>query len=680
MQSNIPRAAIHVGKDKKSFSAQVGNEAERRGWDENVYRLKHADKEKNNHYNFSRKNLNFEIVKDGKIVPLGSNPIPLHERIQMRLDELGFQPYMDARHPDQVSKNSTNCTVGMIFSGDHDVLNKLAYGDQKIDTSDPYADCSHIVLQQGIIRWAKDTYDFACRKWGEENVISFAVHCDETSIHAHVQTIPVEKVKKRGRIGSQYVHNDNPDIVLSTKEWRALPKEERANYTKQTASKAFVERISYAKVWGETRKAKSEYLSQLHTDYHNEVGCKYGLARGIPYNELSEEEKRGRKHKNKVVLEAERQAKAALDKVEKYAVLATIDRRELAFPLLNVKYSVQEAMNTVEKELSIPIPAIIGQKAWREKRSANINAAIKSLVNAINEARDKQNEGVRTSVNKTYTYYMQNLNRLINENKSLEAENDTLKEENAIVKERISQLDENAVRRVAAEKDKVIGTLKGQLSTTRTELTNIGNDYNALLSKYRYLVLQWNEMKQQPEIIEAMLRVEKRKQEEAAIKREEQAKQSRHQSIIDRFIDEGHDALRNFSKTGRMDFNEQEANSIYYGIMATASKHNLPIDSAKRVETATDKFLAGMAWDNCGNFRRECVTSWTKLFATKDVVYTEPLYQNFLAFVDHMSCSADTYVSLGGSNGCADQLTNWNGTQKIGLGTPTKRKVYGLSQ
>lgn len=680
MQSNIPRAAIHVGKDKKSFSAQVGNEAERRGWDENVYRLKNADKEKNNHYNFSRKKHNFEIVKGGKIVPLGSHPIPLHERVQMRLDELGFKPYMDAKHPDQASKNSPNCTVGMIFSGDHDVLNKLAYGDQKIDTSDPNADCSHIVLQQGIIRWAKDTYDFACRKCGEENVISFAVHCDETSIHAHVQTIPVEKVKKRGRIGSQYVHNDNPDIVLSTKEWRALPKEERANYTKQTASKAFVERISYAKVWGETRKAKSEYLSQLHTDYHNEVGCKYGLARGIPYNELSEEEKRGRKHKNKVVLEAERQAKAALDKVEKYAVLATIDRRELAFPLLNVKYSVQEAMNTVEKELSIPIPAIIGQKAWREKRSANINAAIKSLVNAINEARDKQNEGVRTSVNKTYTYYMQNLNRLINENKSLEAENDTLKEENAIVKERISQLDENAVRRVAAEKDKVIGTLKGQLSTTRTELTNIGNDYNALLSKYRYLVLQWNEMKQQPEIIEAMLRVEKRKQEEAAIKREEQAKQSRHQSIIDRFIDEGHDTLRNFSKTGRMDFNEQEANSIYYGIMATASKHNLPIDSAKRVETATDKFLAGMAWDNCGNFRRECVTSWTKLFATKDVVYTEPLYQNFLAFVDHMSCSADTYVSLGGSNGCADQLTNWNGTQKIGLGTPTKRKVYGLSQ
>ena len=248
MQSNIPRAAIHVGKDKKSLSAQVGNEAERRGWDENVYRLKNADKDKNNHYNFSRKSLNFEIIKDGKVAPLGSNPIPLHERVQMRLDELGFKPYMDARHPDQVSKNSPNCTVGMIFSGDHDVLYNLAFGNQKLDTSDPNADHSHVILQQGIIQWAKDTYDFACRKWGEENIVSFAVHCDETSIHAHVQTIPVENVKRRGRIGNQYINKDNPSLVLSTKEWKALPKEERANYTKQTASKAFVERVSYAKV------------------------------------------------------------------------------------------------------------------------------------------------------------------------------------------------------------------------------------------------------------------------------------------------------------------------------------------------------------------------------------------------------------------------------------------------
>ena len=680
MQSKIPRAAIHVGKDKKSFSAQVGNEAERRGWDENVYRLKNADKEKNNHYNFSRKNLNFEIVKDGKIVPLGSNPIPLHERIQMRLDELGFKPYMDARHPDQVSKNSPNCTVGMIFSGDHDVLYNLAFGNQRIDTANPDADHSHIVLQQGIYKWAKDTYDFACRKWGEENIISFAVHCDETSIHAHVQTIPVEKVKKRGRIGSKYVNKNNPDIVLSTKEWRALPKEERDNYTKQTASKDYVECVSYAKVWGETRKAKSEYLSQLHTDYHNEVGCKYGLARGIPYNELSEEEKRGRRHKNKVILEAERQAKAALDKVEKYAVLATIDKQELTFPLLNIKTPVQEAMDAVKKELAIPIPALIGQKTWREERTTNINDAIKALVVAINAERDKQNNGIRASVNKTYTYYMQQLNKLIIENKALQKGNDTLKAENTEVKQRISQLDENAVRRVTVQKDAVIESLNTQLASKNEDITRLKTDYNTLWEKYKILVIQWNDLTKQPEIIEAVKRVEERKEQEAEAKREEQARQDRFQDILDRFISEGHEQLKAFSQSSRIDFDEKEAKAIYYGIMATATKSNITIRSPQGSKFAVERFLASMDWNGCGNYRRECVAHWTKIFATDEVVYNEPIIQNFLSFIDHMSCSADTYVSLGGSNGCADQLTNWDGTQKLGLGAPAKKKSQGLSR
>ena len=680
MQSNIPRAAIHVGKDKKSFSAQVGNEAERRGWDENVYRLKNADKEKNNHYNFSRKNLNFEIVKDGKIVPLGSNPIPLHERIQMRLDELGFKPYMDARHPDQVSKNSPNCTVGMIFSGDHDMLYNLAFGNQRIDTANPDADHSHIVLQQGIYKWAKDTYDFACCKWGEDNIISFAVHCDETSIHAHVQTIPVEKVKKRGRIGSKYVNKNNPDIVLSTKEWRALPKEERDNYTKQTASKDYVECVSYAEVWGETRKAKSEYLSQLHTDYHNEVGCKYGLARGIPYNELSEEEKRGRRHKNKVVLEAERQAKAALDKVEKYAVLATIDKQELTFPLLNIKTPVQEAMDAVKQELAIPIPALIGQKTWREERTTNINDAIKALVTAINVERDKQNYGIRASVNKTYTYYMQQLNKLIIENKALQNENDTLKAENTEVKQRISQLDENAVRRVTAQKDAVIESLNTHLVSKNEEITRLKTDYNTLWEKYKILVIQWNDLTKQPEIIEAVKRVEERKEQEAEAKHEEQARQDRYQGVLDRFISEGHEQLKAFSQSSRIDFEEKEAKAIYYGIMATATKSNITLCSPQGAKFAVERFLASMDWNGCGNYRRECVAHWTKLFATDEVVYTEPIIQNFLSFIDYMSCSADTYVSFGGSNGCTDQLTNWDGTQKLGLGAPPKKKSQGLSR
>ena len=676
MERNIPRAAIHVGTDKKSFSSQVGNEAERRGWDEKRYQLKNADIDKNNHYNYSRKRLNFEIVKGGKIVPLGSQSVPLHERLQHRLDELGFKPYMDAKRPDQVSRNSPNCTVGIIFSGDHDVLNRLAFGEQKLNTSDPNDDHSKVVLQKGIYDWALDTYRFACEKWGEDNVIGFDVHCDETSIHAHVQTVPVEQVRKRGRIGSKYIHKDNPEKVLSTKEWRALPKEERDNYTKSEAAKGVVERVSYAKVWGERAKDKSQYLSQLHTDYYNKVGHKYGLARGFSYDELSEEEKRGRKHKNKVVLEAERQAKAALDKVEKYAVLATIDKKELTIPLLNIKAPVQEAMNAVKKELAIPIPTIIGQKAWREERTTNINDAIKALVAAINAERDKQNEDVRKSVNKTYTYYMQNLNKQIEENKSLRAENDALKTENNKVKQRISQLDEKAVERVTT-----------QLVYVKEELASAKSYNTTLMEMYNDLKARWNAIWQEPEMTDAWRRVEARKEEdakekarqEAEAKRESMARQNRYIGVLDKFIHDGHEALSSFAKTDRVNFNKNESAFIYYGIMASAVKQNIGLDSKASIESATKRFLSDMSWHGFTDFKQECVTSWTKLFATNEVQFTDKAIDNFLAFVDYMSCSADTYVSLGGSNGCADQLTNWDGTQKVGLGSILQKKGKRIS-
>lgn len=68
-----------------------------------------------------------------------------------------------------------------------------------------------------------------------------------------------------------------------------------------------------------------------------------------------------------------------------------------------------------------------------------------------------------------------------------------------------------------------------------------------------------------------------------------------------------------------------------------------------------------------------------KLFATDEVQLTDNAIDIFHAFVGYMSCSADTYVSLGGSNGCADQLTNWDGIQKLGFGTPPKKESQGLS-
>ena len=166
----------------------------------------------------------------------------------------------------------------------------------------------------------------------------------------------------------------------------------------------------------------------------------------------------------------------------------------------------------------------------------------------------------------------------------------------------------------------------------------------------------------------------------AEAERERQARQSRYIGVLDKFINEGHGALSSFAKTGRINFEEKEAASIYYGIMASAAKNIIGLGTRKDIEAATNKFLSGMSWKGFTDFQQECVTNWTKLFATNEVQFTDNAIDNFLAFVDHMSCSADTYVSLGGSNGCADQLTNWDGTQKVGLGSVLQKKEKGLGR
>ncbi len=106
-------------------------------------------------------------------------------------------------------------------------------------------------------------------------------------------------------------------------------------------------------------------------------------------------------------------------------------------------------------------------------------------------------------------------------------------------------------------------------------------------------------------------------------------------------------------------------------------KNIIDLDSQKGIETATDKFLSNMSWRGFTEFQQECVSNWAKLFATNEVQFTDNAIDNFLAFVDHMSCSVDTFVSLDGSNGSADQLTNWDGTLKVGLGVNSKKRRSG---
>ena len=693
---NVPRAAIHVGAPAKSFSAAEGYEPERRGWDENTYRLKNQDT--NNHYDFTRKHLNFEINGKGEIVPLCSDPVPLHERLQKRLDELGFKPYTDKNNPLGISDNSPNCTVGIIVSGDHRVLTRLAFGDQDVDFTLQKSN-AHVVLKQGIKDWALDTYHWACDRWGAENIIGFDVHLDETTPHIQIQTIPVAKTKVRGRASVKYVHKDDKSKVLSHKEWKKLPEEIRSNFVRTEVERREKECVSYARVWGEDKYAVGKTYYQMHTDYYNEVGRKYGLERGDDIAMLPGEERRERVHKNKAVLEAERQAKDAIvrtqmenerlegqkekmasevqdmrkqkeslegevdkmegqirsveqqkknledsvSKLEEYAAALDIKEEDLIVPTLKTNPLVKEAVDAILEELGKPIPTF-GHKEWKEERRKAIKTILTELQTALMEAKEAHNKDILKLGKSLYHKAMQKASAIIEQNKQLQKENGRLTEENDVLRKRIASIDENAITRLRDKKDAEIKELQERVGKAESEAVRSGNKAYSEHQRAENAESQVREMLDIPEIKEIWESIQQNKE---AFRKQ-----------IDKWIKDGVAAIRNYADGKDNDFQPEAGNAVAWGIIAKTFEYGLDPTDEKQRKMAAAYLLEKVSWTGiASDFKISLTASRTQQLCDAMTVSKDLMSSLLLAAGGRGGiCSGG-----GGSNG---ELTNWDGTKK----------------
>ena len=694
-RNNIPRAAIHVGAPAKSFSAAEGYEPERRGWDENTYRLKNQDT--NNHYDFSRKHLNFEINGQGETVPLGSNPVPLHERLQKRLDELGFKPYMDKNNPLGIFDNSPNCTVGIIVSGDHDALTRLAFGDQDVDFTLQKSN-AHVVLKQGIRDWALDTYRWACDRWGTENIIGFDVHLDETTPHIQIQTIPVAKTKARGRASAKYVHKDDKSKVLSQKEWKKLPEEIRSYFIRTEDERREKECVSYASVWGKDKYAVGKTYYQMHTDYYNKVGHKYGLERGDDIAMLPGEERRERVHKSKAILEAERQAKDAIAKnqlenerlegqkekmtgevqdmkkqkesleeqndrlegeiqnkehhkeklegnisrLEDYAAALDIKEEDLIVPTLKTDPLVKNAWDAIKTELEKPIPTF-GHKEWKEERRQAIKTILTELQTALMEAKKAHNEDIRKMGKSLYHKAMQNASTIIEQNKQLLKENGQLTEENDVLRKRISLMDENAITRLRDKKDAEIKELQERLGKAESEAVRSGNKAYSEHQRAENAENQVREMLGIPEIKEIWENIQQNKK--AFLKQ------------IDKWIEDGVAAIRDYADGKDNDFQPKQGNAVAWGIIAEAFRYGLDPTDEKQRRMAAAYLLERVTWNGMSEFKTGLTASRTRQLCDAMTV-TKDLMANLL-----LAAGGRGGINTGGG-GSNSELTNWDGTKK----------------
>ena len=309
------------------MNPRVMNENGREGWTEKTYQEK--NQEKGNHYNSSRSSLNFELTKDGHFAFLNdSRHVPIEQRLNSRLTELGFHYYKED------SKNAPYSCVDIVVGGDH---NRMCEIDRNLK----------------IGQWALDNYNFFADKFGEENIISFCVHLDETTPHAHVLIVPTAIKKQRGRVKS------------------GERREEK-------------EVVSFKAHFGDLSKANSRKAAykKWHDDYYQAVGKKWGFERGRDLDQMSPEERAQHTHLHKTELDMRNRLRAEIKALQEHSKLLSenlqVIQKEIAEE--NIKLHALKTAVVHKNDDMKDLDEVILQKRMRYKSLAS---KVKELENKI---------------------------------------------------------------------------------------------------------------------------------------------------------------------------------------------------------------------------------------------------------------------------------------------------------
>ena len=228
-------------KPGKGFSSAQSNEHLRKYSDGAYQNLR------SNNFDPTRAKLDFEITKGGRIVPLDDkHSIP--QRIKEILTARGVKDPNDG-----LEEPKYRTIANIILGGSREQMRRLAFGAQNVDFSYG-ANNSHVVREKGIEQWALDTYNFIANKYGEENIVAFAVHLDETNPHVHCTILPINPEKNRVSWGYRFGYHKE--------EGRKIFKDLHDEFAKVNA-KYGLERGDDIRVTGAKHRTTEEYKQWL---------------------------------------------------------------------------------------------------------------------------------------------------------------------------------------------------------------------------------------------------------------------------------------------------------------------------------------------------------------------------------------------------------------------------------
>ena len=180
----IAKQVLNV-RGRKGCAAALSREYQR-NWSDRAWQVAIAK----GNYDLGRQHLNFQISKGGKIAPIDkSKSIP-----QMMAENLAARGIKDKN--EGLTEPRFRTVADFVFSGSQWKMRELAFGDQEVvfkpgDNKENYA----VKRMPEIEQWATDIYNFVAGKYGEENIVAFYVHLDETSPHIHCVLLPIKDGK-----------------------------------------------------------------------------------------------------------------------------------------------------------------------------------------------------------------------------------------------------------------------------------------------------------------------------------------------------------------------------------------------------------------------------------------------------------------------------------------------------
>lgn len=291
-------------RPSKGFSPSQGNG--------HLRRLDDCERAQKVRWNYapSREHLNFEVGKGGVVTEVNKFKT-INQRIQENLDSRGIvNP--NKKYIGQGLDPKYRTVANFILGGNREVMRNLAFDNQEVDWEHG-ADNSDLKRMPEIEAWAKDAYAFMCKKYGEKNIAAFVVHLDEANPHVHCTVLPLTEKNRFSFI------------------------------------KTFMGGV-------DSRDALSKYMENLHTEYADEVGLKYGMERGDSIKKTGAVHRTTEEYRRKLwkdAQEKEEEVRENIKTIEQQNSTITNQRGIIASLSREIKHSAArlKALATIIKNL-----------------------------------------------------------------------------------------------------------------------------------------------------------------------------------------------------------------------------------------------------------------------------------------------------------------------------------------